>query len=117
MELRIISNNENKMLSRKEIRFSVMQDGGTVSRAELAKELCKKLNLHPESTIITRIDQGFGMRESTGMAHAYQTKDALEKYEPKKILARIAKRSRKAAGRQGGAEGGGKPGEGIMNWH
>ena len=95
MELKIISNNENKLLNRKEIRFSVMQSGGTVNRTELARELCKKLNLHPESTIITRIDQGYGMRESTGIAHAYQTKEMLDKYEPKKILARIAKKSAK----------------------
>jgi small subunit ribosomal protein S24e len=95
MELKIISNNENRLLNRKEIRFSVVQEGGTVNRAELTKELCKKLSLHPESTIITRIDQGYGMRESTGIAHAYQTKETLEKYEPKKVLARTAKKAAK----------------------
>ncbi len=99
MELKILSNNENKLLKRKEISFSVVQDGGTVNKAELSKELCKKLNLHPESTIITRIDQGYGMKGSTGIAHAYQTKEMLEKYEPRKShlkgqQRRLQKRSR-----------------------
>lgn len=95
MELTIISNNENKLLKRKEISFSAVQEGGTVNREELTRELCKKLNLHPESTVVTRIDQGYGMKESTGMAHSYQTREMLEKYEPKNVLARIAKKSAK----------------------
>ncbi len=95
MELKILKNNENKLFNRKEISFSVEQMGSTVNRTELTKELCKKLSLHPESTIITRIDQGYGAKGSTGMAHAYQSKEMLEKYEPKKRLARIAKKAAK----------------------
>ncbi|HII10281.1 MAG: 30S ribosomal protein S24e [Candidatus Micrarchaeaceae archaeon] len=104
MELKILSNNENKLLKRKEISFSVVQEGGTVNKAELSKELCKKLNLHPESTIITRIDQGYGMKGSTGMAHAYQTKEELEKYEPRKLLERGAKKAAKAQPAEAKAE-------------
>lgn len=88
MELKIESSKENKLLNRKEITFTVEQDSSTAKRDELTKELCKKLNLNPESTIIVRIDQGFGRKESSGVAHSYQSRELLEKYEPKHVLAR-----------------------------
>jgi small subunit ribosomal protein S24e len=102
MELKILSNTENKLIKRKEIAFSVAQEGGTVKRSELSKELCKKLSLHPENVLIVRIDQGYGIKESSGMAHAYESREMLEKYEPKNVLARIAKKA--AKGKEAGAE-------------
>ena len=95
MELKILSNNENTFLKRKEIKFLVEQEASTASRAELAKEICKKLNLNPESTIVVKVDQGFGHKESTGVAHSYQNKEMLEKTEPKHILARASKKAAK----------------------
>lgn len=95
MELKIVSSNDNKLMSRKEIRFSVDQDGSTASRDMLTKEICKKLNLNPDFTIIVRIDQGFGKKESTGTAHSYDSKEMLEKYEPKHLLTRIGKKAAK----------------------
>lgn len=96
MELKIISNNENALLNRKEIRFEAVQEGSTVRKDELKKELCKRLNLHPDSTIIVRIDQGYGVKECSGIAHAYQSKEMLEKYESKRLVARIAKKTGKS---------------------
>ena len=97
MELNILSNNENKLLNRKEIRFSVMQDSSTVEREAVKREICKKLNLSPDSTIVVRIDQKFGGRESSGIAHSYGTKELLDKYESKKLLAKIGKKEAKAS--------------------
>ncbi len=98
MEVKIISNNENKLLSRKEIRFSVDQDSSTISKSELTKEICKKLNLSPESTIVVRIDQRFGIKESSGIAHSYENQDVLKRYEPEHLVARISKKSAKKEG-------------------
>jgi small subunit ribosomal protein S24e len=100
MELKILSNNENKLLGRKEITFSVEQEGSTANRTELTKELCKRLNLHPESTVIVSISQTFGTRQSTGTAHSYSDKETLAKYE-KMTLARIAKRTGKSKAKEG----------------
>lgn len=97
MELKIISNNDNKLLNRKEIRFSVEQSGSTVTRMEVAKELCKRLNLSPEGTIIVRIDQGFGKKESSGLAHSYENRETLEKYESKSQLGKGVKKGAKEA--------------------
>jgi ribosomal protein S24E len=91
MELKINSNQENRLLNRREIMFSVEQDGSTPSKVELVKEICKKLNLSPDSTIIVRVDQGFGRKESSGVAHSYSDRKLMEKSEPKHITARSGK--------------------------
>lgn len=91
MELKINSNNENKLLGRREITFSVEQDSSTPSKKDIVKEVCKKLNLSPESTIIVKIDQGFGTKQSSGLAHSYESKAAMEKSEPKHLLTRLGK--------------------------
>jgi len=95
MDLKITSDSENKLLNRREIKFVLEQDGGTMKKDELAKQLCKKLNLNPESTIIVKINQGFGRKESYGTAHSYDSKESLQKYEPKHLLERIGKKSSK----------------------
>lgn len=97
MELKIISNTDNKLLSRKEISFSVEQSGSTVTRAEVSKELCKKLNLNPDGMVIVRIDQSFGTRESRGLAHSYENKQTLERYESKKLSGKGTKKPKAGA--------------------
>jgi small subunit ribosomal protein S24e len=104
MELKIDSNKENKLLNRKEITFTVDQDNSTVRKDDLTRELCKKLSLNPEATLIVRIDQGFGSKQSSGVAHSYATKEMLDKFEPKHVLARIAKKAAKKAGAEPKAE-------------
>ena len=95
MELKILTDNENKLMNRREITFRVTQEGSTANRTELTKELCKRLNLHPDCTIVVKIYQGYGIKEGSGLAHSYKTKEMLEKYEKKSILARIARKSAK----------------------
>lgn len=92
MELKIISDNENRLLNRREISLTVEHEKGTPRKEDLARELCRKLNLSPESTIIVRMGQGFGRKESTALAYSYKTKELLERYEPKHLLARSAKK-------------------------
>ena len=88
MELKITSTKENKMIGRKEIGFSVFSDTG-VKRDALKVELCKTLNISPNSTIIVRIDTGFGSKMSTGIARSYENEDALKRYENRGLLERL----------------------------
>lgn len=88
-----MSDKENRLLKRREIEFSVEQEAGTPEREELTKEICKKLSLSPDSTVVVRVDQGFGRKKSTGVVHSYESRELLEKTEPKHLLARIGKKS------------------------
>ncbi len=95
MELKIVSDNEDKLLSRREIKFAVEDQSSTVDRYELTKEICKRLNLNPEFTLVVRIDQGFGRKKCSGMAHSYKNRELLERYEPAHLLSRIKKGAEK----------------------
>ncbi len=98
MEISILSDMKDQSAGRREISFSVVQEGRTASRDEITQELCRKLNLSPDATIITDIKQEFGVRRSTGVAHSYASKEQLDKAEPKYLIARLAKRGKKAEG-------------------
>ena len=89
MELSITSNKENKLLGRREIEFNVVQEGSTPSKNEIKAELCKKLNLDPESVIIVKVDQSTGVKQGRGFAHAYPSKEAIEKFEPVHLVNRM----------------------------
>ncbi len=88
MDINITSNKENKTIGRKEIEFSVFTDAG-IKRDALKAELCKKLSLSPQSTIIVKVDSGFGSKMSTGLAHSYADEAMLKKYESRRLLERL----------------------------
>lgn len=95
MELSILSDSNDPNTGRRDIAFSVVQDDKTSSREEVKGELCKRLNISPDTTIITDIKQEFGVRRSMGTAHSYGTKEQLERSEPKYLLERLSKRAKK----------------------
>ncbi len=95
MELEIISDKENKMLERREITFRAGNEGRTPSVVEIKQALCKKLGISPDSTEIIKVDQGFGSRESTGLAHSYSKQEGMKSGIPGHIAARRAKKAKK----------------------
>ncbi len=97
MNIHVISETENKLFDRKEIVCSVTLDDRTLSNEEAKREICKKMNLKPDATIITGIEQSFGIKHCTVYAHAYAKSSDIEKFEKKHILARLKKSSEKAA--------------------
>jgi ribosomal protein S24E len=92
MEMNITSDSNNKALDRREIEFSVVQDAATVDKGEIKKELCKRLNLNPDSTIINSLKQEFGVRRCSGMANSYRSKEEMERLEPAYIIKRLSKK-------------------------
>lgn len=105
MEVKIISNNENKLLNRREISFVVEEQTKTANKEEILKEVCKKLSLNPEATIVIKVNQGFGKKESSGVVHSYDKKETLKKYEPEYMLTRLEKKAAKSgAAKEGAAE-------------
>lgn len=108
MDVSILSDTNNPVVDRREVRFSVVEDDRTVSKEEVKKEICKQLNMSPDFTIIVEIKQEFGVRRSSGLAHSYKSKEALERAEPKYLIARLAKKNAK---KEGGAEAAAAPAE------
>lgn len=96
MDINIISTKEEKLWGRKDIEFSVKTPGSTVSKDDVKVELCKKLNLNPDSTIITKINQEFGDRSNLCYAHSYSKKEDLQKFEPEYLLKRMSGKNAEA---------------------
>ncbi|MDE1810860.1 MAG: 30S ribosomal protein S24e [Candidatus Micrarchaeota archaeon] len=88
MELKIVSEKDNPLLKRKEISFSIEHEASTLSKAEVLKEVSKKLNLNPEFTIVITVAQRFGSKSSAGVAHSYASKEDLMKQEKRYVLKR-----------------------------
>lgn len=88
MNVRIVSDTENKLFGRRDIEFDIVSESATVSKDEAKVELCKKLNLDPDATLVVRMDQSFGYKKCTGVAHSYKNAADIKKYEPGHLLAR-----------------------------
>ena len=93
MELNIISQTKKQLLGLNEIKFSVIADEATSQRGMVQRELCKKLNLNPDSTVIVNMKQSFGAKLVMCIAHAYSDKESMLASEPKHLMARIAKKA------------------------
>ncbi len=79
MELKIISNDENKLLGRKEIKASAVSTDKTPTRAAVMEELCKKLSLDPALVEIREIKQQYGYKVSSILAYSYSSKEVMDK--------------------------------------
>ena len=94
MNIEIIEERKNEALgNRKEITFVASYEGGTAAKEELKVELCKKLNLAPEGTMIVRMEQQYGRHECKGIAHSYEKEEDMKRIEPKHLLKRMEKKA------------------------
>jgi small subunit ribosomal protein S24e len=88
MDVKVLSSRENKVMGRKELEFVVVSESSPRSD-EVRAELCKSNGISPELMVVVRIDSQYGSRTSRGIAHAYETKEALMRFESKHILKRL----------------------------
>jgi len=96
MDIKINKETENKLLNRKEIVFTISSKGKTPDKEDLKVEVCKKLNLSPDLTVVVKINSVYGSSENEVLVHNYATKEAMG-IEKKYLFARVAKKGEKAA--------------------
>lgn len=94
MELQISKDFENKLFGRREISFSLSYTGKTPTKEEVKQEICKKLSIDPELTLIVRISPLFGTTVNQGLAHSYSSKEMM-KVEQKYLFDRKDKKAKK----------------------
>lgn len=102
MTIKIDSDVTNKLLKRREITFSCTYAGKTPAKDEIKVELCKQLNLSPDTTVIVRIGQLYGVMKAEGRAHSYSDAESM-KIEPGYLAARKDKKSKPKAQEKSGA--------------
>ncbi len=104
MEVEILKDNNNAVIGRREIEVSIIQGDGTPSRDEVKKEVCKKLNLSPDSTLVVNLSQTYGLRQCTALLHSYSNSDSMRKFEHSYLFERHAKKEKKAAAKAAGGD-------------
>ncbi|GAB7092159.1 30S ribosomal protein S24e [Halorubrum luteum] len=79
MDVDIISEEENPMLHRTDIRFETTHEDATPSRLSVRDSLAAKLDKSSDEVVVHELNTKFGMRKTVGYAKVYDTaEDALE---------------------------------------
>ncbi len=75
MDVDIISEEENPMLHRTDIRFETTHEEATPSRLSVRDSLAAKLDKGSEEVVVHELNTKFGMRKTVGYAKVYETAD------------------------------------------
>jgi len=92
MKLKIVSKEQNPLMKRNEVTFSVehAQTGGTPTRAEVRKQLATLLKTKLELVYVKQLETKTGTMVAVGEANAYDSIEQAKLMEPKHIIARNA---------------------------
>ena len=88
MDIEIVSEEENPMLHRRDVRFEVVHDEASPSRLSVRDSLAAKLNKDAEEVVIHSIDTKYGMRKSMGYAKVYDSPEDAADVEQEYMLER-----------------------------
>ena len=92
MKLKIVSKEQNPLMKRKEVTFSVehAQTGGTPTRGEVRKQLATLLKTDLELVYVKQLETKTGTMVAIGEANAYDSVEQAKLVEPEHIIARNA---------------------------
>ena len=99
MEVKIIQQQYNPLLKRKEIAFEIKHDQtrGTPSRLEVRQKLAEMLKTNLELVYVKRIETKTGTMTARGEANAYDTIEQVKLVEPQHIVERNAPKEKQEA--------------------
>lgn len=86
MDVEILSERENPLLDRKEVKFRVKYPGvGTLNRQEVRSKLIALLNSNKDLTILDYLKPEYGRHSSLGYVKVYASTDAIKAEAEHKI--------------------------------
>jgi small subunit ribosomal protein S24e len=88
MEIDVISETENPMLHRSDVRFEVTHEEASPSRLSVRDSLAAKLNKDSSEVVVHKLDTKYGMRKTLGYAKVYETADDAADVEQEYMLER-----------------------------
>ncbi|MCD6547674.1 MAG: hypothetical protein J7K22_03935 [Nanoarchaeota archaeon] len=89
MEIKIISETENKVIPRKELNIEVDYEQAPPKRIEVRDALAEQLKKEKNLVIVKKLANVFGQRKMFGNVNVYEKDEDVKKYEPKHILKRL----------------------------
>lgn len=88
MQVEIIAEEDNDLLNRKEIEFSVVHDGETPSRLAVRDSLAAKLDKASDEVVVHEMNTRFGINETIGFAKVYESPESAREIEAEYMLDR-----------------------------
>ncbi|MFC4358330.1 30S ribosomal protein S24e [Halobium salinum] len=88
MEVDIISEEENPMLHRTDVRFEIVHDDASPSRLQVRDSLAAKLDKGSDEVVVHKLDTKFGMRHTVGYAKVYDSAEFARDVEQDYMLER-----------------------------
>jgi small subunit ribosomal protein S24e len=88
MDIEVVSEEENPMLHRRDVRFEVVHDEASPSRLSVRDSLAAKLNKDAEEVVVHSVDTKYGMRKSMGYAKVYDSPEDAADVEQEYMLER-----------------------------
>lgn len=86
MDITIKTQNENPLLSRKEITARLSFEGNTPKRKDVQVELAKKAKVDEKLLIIKKIDTKYGETSATITAYSYSSEEIMLRNERKNLV-------------------------------
>lgn len=88
MEIEVISEDENPMLHRSDVRFEIVHEDASPSRLSVRDSLAAKLNKDSDEVVVHELATKFGMRKTVGYAKVYDSPDFARDVEQDYMLDR-----------------------------
>jgi small subunit ribosomal protein S24e len=88
MDIDIISEEENPMLHRTDVRFQIVHEEASPSRLSVRDSLAAKLNKDSSEVVVHRLDTKYGMRKTIGYAKVYESAEDAADVEQEYMLER-----------------------------
>ncbi|HOT94948.1 MAG TPA: 30S ribosomal protein S24e [Methanoregulaceae archaeon] len=88
MEVEIIQDTRNELLSRRELRFVLTHDGPTPSRKEIIGRLCAMKNVGENLAVLDTLSTQYGMTKVEGMLRIYDSEEARNRAEAEYLFNR-----------------------------
>ena len=88
MDIEIVSEEENPMLHRTDVRFELTHDEATPSRLSVRDSLAATLDKDSDEVVLHKLDTKFGMRRTVGYAKVYDDAEAARDVEQEYMLER-----------------------------
>ncbi|GBF36227.1 MAG TPA: 30S ribosomal protein S24e [Methanothermococcus okinawensis] len=86
MEIEILSERENPLLNRKEIKFLIRYEGPTPTIKDIKLKIAAMYNVDKNLVIVDKIDQEFGIMESKCYVKIYSDENTMKIVEKKSTL-------------------------------
>jgi small subunit ribosomal protein S24e len=88
MDIKITKDNQNPLLARREVEFTVTHDGATPTRMHVLGKISAMLNVNTNQVVLDSFKTEFGISRLKGGARVYDTKEARDKLEPAHLIKR-----------------------------